>query len=143
MSSHFLDIRTALENSLLAMGLSVAWENVSKTPTVDNEYVRATLLPADTLAASLGEDGKDLHRGIFQLDVYLKAGKSAVSVTPDLIADKFKRGSIHSENGVDVRIRSVSQNAAFHSEGVNGKGAFYVVPIIVSYFAYTSARISA
>jgi hypothetical protein len=144
MTTIFNDIRAALDTTLNGLGLPIAWENVLFEPSFDTEFVRPTLLPGESSAAGLGASAQDRQVGIYQVDVFLLAGKSPVSTAPDTIGDAFNRGSLHTFNGTTVRVRSVSQGPAIReklSSAVgSGASAFYVVPVTINYFAYTAAR---
>lgn len=45
--------------------------------TAGIKWIRGTLLPADTTAASLGTTGTDYHQGIFQIDYFNEVGIGA------------------------------------------------------------------
>lgn len=135
MSTHFTDIAGALRARLSTLTSlpPVAWENINYTPSSTTLYLRPTILPAPTAQASLGDSGRDLHEGIFQIDVFIPDG-SGRSTWPDSIADHFKRGTILTQNGVTVRIKNASIGTAFKDEN------FYQVPVTIDYQSFTSAR---
>lgn len=137
MSTYFTDIAGALRTRLSTMtGLPpVAWENIDYRQSSTTLYLRATFLPADTVQACFGDDGKDLHNGIFQVDVFIPDGDGR-STLPDDIADHFKRGTVLTQNGVNVRIRNTSIGAGLKDEN------FYIVPVTVSWQAFTGARVA-
>jgi len=134
LSTQFNDIRAALDTQLDTLGLTVAYENVSYEPVEGSPYVRATLLPAETEQLTLGATGKDRHTGLYQIDVIFAAGDSAVTATPDTIADAFKRGSSFTYNGLTVSIRSASIDSGRREAG------WFIVPVIIRYYATTTAR---
>lgn len=140
MSTAFLDISAALDGALntFASGASVAvaWENSNFEPTTGTKYLRPTLLPADTTQAESGSSGKDFTTGIYQVDVIcpINTGKGEAVNLADDIADTFSRGSIHTYNGVNVRIRRASRRAG------NRDGAWFIVPVDIEFFVYTAAR---
>ena len=134
MSTQFTDIRAALDTQLAALGLTVAYENLSYEPVEGSPYVRATLLPAETEQLTLGTTGRDRHRGLYQIDVMFAAGDSAVNTTTDTIADAFKRGSYFTYNGLTVSIRSASIDTGRRED------AWFVVPVLIQYYATTTAR---
>lgn len=135
MSTFFTDIQGALRARLSTLPSSppVAWENVDYTPSSNTLFLRGTGLPGDTTQACLGDDGLDFHVGIFQVDVFIPGGKGRTA-WPDEIADHFKRGTILTQNNVNVRITSVSISRADEDEN------FYIVPVSISYQAFTQAR---
>lgn len=135
MSTFFADIQGALRSQLSTLPSlpPVAWENVDYKPNSDTLFLRATSLPGDTTQECLGVDGLDGHVGIFQVDVFIPDGKGR-STWPDTIADHFKRGTRLESNGITVTITTVSVNTAGKDEN------FYIVPVSISYQAYTQAR---
>jgi len=136
----FIDISDAFDGHLddMAGKPDVAWSNKAFDPVIGTTFVRPALLPAGSVQASLGDSGLDENIGIYQIDIFAEAGKGKNEgmVTADLIADHFKRGTVLTSNGRNVRIKSVSQLSA----RVNPDGWFQI-PIEVSYISYTAARI--
>lgn len=135
MSTHFNDIEAALASRLNTMtGLPpVAWPNIEYSRTKGTLYLHPVLIPNSTEQASLSDSGKDFAMGIYQIGVMIPAGKGR-STIPDQIADHFKRGTFCVYNGISVRVRSVSVAPALQD------GDWYMVPVSISYFAYTEAR---
>ena len=132
MSSYFNDIEAALATQLNSLGNTpIAWPNVPYEPT--GVYLRANLLPGDTVQASLGDAGKDETNSVYQVDV-VQPKDSGRSTLPDAIADHFKRGTVLSYNGVKLRVRSVSIGSALLD------GAWYFVPVSITIQTYTEAR---
>lgn len=134
MSTYFTDIRAALDTQLATLSLETAYENVLYQPVEGVPYVRATLLPAETLQISLGAAGVDRSQGLYQIDVVFASGDSAVFSMPDTVADGFKRGTDLTYNGTTVSIRSVSVDTGRQEEG------FFIVPVIARYYATTTPR---
>jgi len=135
MSTHFNDIEAALMTQLstLADAPDIAYPNINYEPTIGSAYLRANMIPVDTIQASLGTSGKDETNGILQIDVVHPAGEGR-SILPDSIADHFKRGTVMTYNGVNVRVRSVSIGSAIREE------AWYFVPVSIDFQSYTEAR---
>jgi len=137
--SIFVDISAALESHLNDMvgKPPVAWENFEYEPEIGTLYIRPTLIAGDVNQASLGDAGQDMNIGIYQIDVFSKAGqgkKEALEMA-DTIADQFKRGTDLTYNGRNVRIRSVSRQAA-----INNADGWYQIILEISYISYTEAR---
>lgn len=137
--SVFLDISAALDARLNTMtGLpDVAWENKVYEPTLNELYLRATHLPADTVAGTIGDSiSTDLSTGIYQVDVFAPAGdgKSEGYVMADLIADHLKRDTELTYNSRTVRIKNVSLSPARQDNG------WYQIPVNISYYSFTTAR---
>jgi hypothetical protein len=135
MATHFNDIQAALDARLntLSGGYDIAWPNTVFEPQANQTFLSPSFLPAESVQASLGSGGKDETSGIYQIDVVYPAGTGR-STIPDSVADHFKRGTVLSYNGVNVRIRSVSISPALT------EGAFHFVPISVDFYTYTDAR---
>lgn len=137
--SIFVDISAALDKHLNDMpGVpDVAWENKKFTPKLDALYLRPTLLPADTIQAALGDNGTDENKGIYQVDIFAKAGtgkKESIDMA-DLIANRFKRGTYLTYNDRVIRIKNVSRRVGANTDG------WYMIPIEINYIAHTEARV--
>ena len=144
-SKFFRNIRIALENQFKTMADDASittrvFENIDfdftslEKSNLTNEFVRGTILPADTISAGVGTTGRDLHQGIFQIDYYNRVGIGAYSDKIDSIANAFKKGHKLVVNDTTVNVRNVSLGAGRRD------GAFFVRNIDVSYFAVTTAR---
>lgn len=135
MATYFNDIQAALDNRLssLSGGYDIAWQNIKYEPTGNATFLAPTFIPDEMLQVSLGSNGKDEMNGLYQVDVVYPAGQGRSSV-PDAIADHFKRGTVLSYNGTNVRVRSVSIAQAIT------EGAYHFVPITVNFQTYTDAR---
>tara|TARA_R110000803_G_scaffold37766_3_gene81487 strand:- start:52 stop:459 length:408 start_codon:yes stop_codon:yes gene_type:complete len=135
MSTYFNDIQAALDTRLASIAGSppIAWPNIEYEPTGGTTYLRPAFLPAETLQSGLGSEGLDETNGIYQIDVVYKVGSGRSSLV-DSVADHFKRGTVATYNGVNVRIRSVSIAPAIFDI------AWHFVPVSVSFQTYTEAR---
>jgi len=135
MATFFNDIQAAFDNRLntLPGGYDIAWPNIPFEPQAGATYLRPQFLPADTVQVGLGTDGLDDTTGIYQVDVVYPA-ETGRSQIPDQVADHFKRGTVLSYNGTNVRIRSVSIASALRD------GAFFFVPVSIAFQTYTDAR---
>lgn len=135
MSTYFNDIQAALDTRLgtLSGGYDIAWPNLNYEPAAGSTFITPNFIPTETLQVGLGASGKDETNGIYQIDVVYPAG-SGRSTIPDVVADHFKRGTVLSYNGVNIRVRSVSIAQAITD------GAFHFVPVSVDFQTYTDAR---
>ena len=137
--SVFRDIAAALDSRLNSMSGKppIAWENKAYEPTMGTLYARPTLIPGDTVQATLGDSGTDMNIGIYQIDIFAEAGtgKGAAITMADTIANHFKRGTDLTYNSRTVRIKSVSRQA-----GINNPDGWYQLPIEIIYVSYTEAR---
>lgn len=137
MSTFFNDIRSALANRLntlaTAESYAISWENTKFNPDAEDTYIKQDMLFGETVQACVGDDGKDLTNGIYQLSVYRPLG-GGLTVIPDKIADHFKRGTVLTKNTVSVRIVSASISVGFSDEN------FYIIPVSIRWQAFTDAR---
>lgn len=135
MATHFNDIQAALDARLntLSSQYDIAWPNTVFEPEANQTFLSPSFLPAESVQASLGSEGKDEFNGIYQIDVVYPAGTGR-STIPDTIADHFKRGTVLSYNSINVRVRSVSVSPALT------EGAFHFVPVSVNFYLYMNAR---
>ena len=86
---------------------SVAWENISFTPTAGTTYLAPFLLPGEPIQAELGVAGQNRHTGIYQISIYAPAGKgvSAINTLRDGLVDHFKRGTLLTYDGITVQVQ--------------------------------------
>jgi hypothetical protein len=135
MATYFSDIEAAFTVRMNEMNdrPGVAWPNVKFEPNAKKPYLRLSILPAQTVQASLGSIGKDETNGICQISVFVPAGSGRTNL-PDMIADHFKRGTVLAYNTTRVRLRAPSIGPAISD------GAFYFVPVSIPYQTYTEAR---
>lgn len=138
MATHFLDISAALAGRLNTLsGLPpVAWMNRKYEPVPGTLFLRETVLPAEAFQAEQGDSGRDLHSGIYQVDVFspVDQGKNAAIVQADAIADHFSRGTTLTYNGINVRLTRTSLGAGFND------GAWWIVPVNIRYQSYLTPR---
>ena len=82
----------------------------------------------------MGANGKDETNGVYQVEVIIPLGSGRPQLV-DTIADLFRRGTVLTYNGVNVRIRSVSVGLALALDQT-----WYSVPVSANFFTYTEAR---
>ena len=135
MATYFSDIEAAFTVKMneLSDRPAVAWPNVKFEPNAKKPYLRITIIPAETVQASLGAQGKDETNGICQITIFVPAGTGRTDL-PDVIADHFKRGTVLSYNSTSIRLRAPSIGPAVSD------GAFYFVPVSIPYQTFTGAR---
>jgi hypothetical protein len=135
----FKDLSAALEARLATLsGLpAVAWPNLNYVPTLGTLFIRPTILPAETVGATMGTStGTDSQSGIYQIDIFAPSGvgRSATTTLADAIADHFSPLTELTYNSQIVTIISVSQGVAYVED------AWYHTPIEIKYLSYTTAR---
>lgn len=135
----FFDISAALDGNLDSMSGKppIALENGKYTPVMGTLFVRPTLIPGDTIQASLGSTGTDQSVGIYQIDIFSEAGegKNEAIIMADLIADQFKRGTVMTYNSRTVRVMNVSRGSS-----VNNVDGWFQIPIVITYISFTQPR---
>lgn len=108
MSAPYAAIRSALTARLQTLaGLpAVAWENVAFAPVAGAMYLKPSLLPGEPTQAELGNNGLNMHTGLYQISVFAPAGAgvAAVNTLVNSICDHFKRGVELTYGGVTVRL---------------------------------------
>ena len=137
--SVFFDISAALDDRLNGMaGLpAVAWPNREFNPTTGALYLRPTMILGDTVGgSSSGATIKDMYSGIYQVDIFAPSGqgKSEAAQMADAVADRFKRDTQLTYNGRTVSIGHSTQLPP------RNDGAFYVVPVMIDFYALTTER---
>jgi len=122
MSSPDSAIRTALSTRLKSLpglpqhpqGLAlngwaeaVVWENKQFTPPTALPYLAPNLITGKPIQAEVGEAGRNLHVGIYQISIFspAKAGVLSMNTLRDGIIDHFKRGTILTSGLVNLTIQ--------------------------------------
>lgn len=99
-----VSIRAALETALAAMSpaLSIAYENVTFTPTAGTPYQRAETMFARPNNDEIGPNF--VEQGIFQITLCYPTGvgPSAAAARAELIRSTFRRGYSFPTGGVTV-----------------------------------------
>jgi hypothetical protein len=135
MTTYFYDIRAALDARLNTLsGLpDTQWPNRLHTPTEGTLWIRPTVVPGGTRAATFDSDW---HEGIYQIDIFAPIGKGAgvSDALRDSLADHFKPGTELISNSTTVRCIRVSQRVA------RTEGAWYHSIVEISYLAQTTNR---
>lgn len=136
MSTYFNDIQQALDvrASTISTSLPIVYENDGYEQVADTDHIRANHLFGDSGQLSMGDSGKDLTDGIYQLTVFRKKGGGRASDL-DVIADHFKRGTILTLNDSVIRVRRVSLSRVIFDTN------FSQSPISVYWQVISNARV--
>jgi hypothetical protein len=123
-------IEEALNAHLVSFAgtMAIAWPNLSFDPK-GKEYLRPTLLPAETEQVTLGSGGEDRHTGIYQVDVFWPAEKFGILARRKAsdLASFFKYQRL-TRSGLLVRVhRPPSTNPARQETG------WYQIPVSIPY----------
>lgn len=129
-------IRALLDGRLntLTPVIPVAWPNVPFTPVKGTAYHRVNLLPATPEQRELGATGRNTETGVYQVDCVFPADAGAGNAwaRAELVRAHFKRGTKLAGSGFVVTIRGAGPGPAIQEDG------WYVVPVTISYYAYTA-----
>lgn len=94
-----------LANRSQYSSLPEAWPNRPFTP-VSTGYLRCNHLPNTTRQVELGDNGRNRHIGLFQVDVVWPQGTGSLvpMEVASAIIDRFARGTSFTQDTVTVRI---------------------------------------
>lgn len=104
------DIETALEVALNevaeSLGIDVSFPNIEYDPRQGDPYIRPVLVPVTQASVGIGTNTRNRHTGYYQLEVRVPPfeTKGPLQNIVDSLAVKFKRGSVISHGGVNVRV---------------------------------------
>lgn len=114
--------------------LQLAQPNVKFAPT-DAIWLRSTFLPATTNSLGVSFASRNMHYGIFQVDVFNsdKIGEPASARIAALLIQYFKRGTTMSKDGFITQILQAPYRAALLYDG-----AAVIIPVRMNYTCYAS-----
>lgn len=116
MSAHVHStIQSALMIALTSMNLGLEIDGENLTFDVPNDgslWLKATNLPNLPSVATLGDEGQDLHNGIFQVDINapIGTGTELILTYADLISAYFTAGRQLTYDDTVVRIVSCGRS---------------------------------
>lgn len=118
LDARLLDALPALSDLDLT-AQDVAWPNAAFTPNPDRLYLRPVCLYGETTPASLGPDGFELLRGVYQVGVLdvQGAGLSRAERCAAGLVDAFRSGTVLDCPGYSLRIRAAWQGAPLVEDG--------------------------
>lgn len=125
-------VRAILEGRLSSWAttnsVSVAWENAQFTPG-STTYVRAFLLPAETISQDLKGDHR-AYRGVFQVSIVcpINSGPGAAYGLVDSLNAQFPMNGRYTSGSVAVQIIAPASAAPAIQEE-----SYYVVPVSIGY----------
>jgi len=130
-------VEASIEEGLLARLATLTLSPVMPVsePNIDfkpvaSGYLQAQHFPVDTNQVNLGSNGKNRTSGIFQVSVYWPTGEGAIEPKEraSLIAAHFKRGTVITQDGLNIRIVEPP-----HVAGVITEKQFLQVPVSINY----------
>lgn len=104
------DIEKALNSRMVeyvtAYPIDVDYPNVGYTPVVGTSYLRIDFLHGSTSQVELGTESDDRAVGIYQITLSVTPNKGSGEATTLItqLKEYFKRGTVASNNGLNVRI---------------------------------------
>lgn len=122
---------TAYKNGGFFSDANTRWENSTFTPPNATPWAAVSYIPAQPDVATLGDDGEDEVRGIFQIDLNypVNSGTQASEQKADSIAQLFKAGERFTYSGQQVVIRSCGRSASYVAD------SWWRTNISVSFYA--------
>lgn len=111
----------------------VRWENAPSTPETGTLYLAENYLPGNTGATGIENTASLDYTGIYQISIYAPIDdyKLVTREMTDKLASHFKRGTVVSFGGQDVRIVSVSVAAG------DRRDAWFFTPVSVQWRAFS------
>lgn len=104
-----LALLTRAQSFAVSQSLTIALPNIAFTPPAvgtNAKYLRATLLPADTVSLGIAHLSNNHHYGLLQIDVFYGAGGGEIA--PRRIASSiisyFNRGTRMTSNGFNIDV---------------------------------------
>jgi len=125
-------VRAVLEGRLASWAttntLGVAWENAQFEPD-GSTYVRAYMLPAETLSQDLKGDHR-AYTGVFQVSIYspINEGPGGAYALVDSLNTQFPMNGRYTSGSITVQIiKPVSAGPAQQED------SYYIVPVSIGY----------
>lgn len=90
----------------------IYYPNVENTPAQGTDFVRPTLLPANSILYTLNNE--NMHQGIYQIDIFtsIKKGTAPLWNIADSIRDNFKLIHSLTSGGDTIHVQSISFSQA-------------------------------
>jgi hypothetical protein len=126
-------VRAILEGRLntwaTGTALRVAWENVPFSPAQGETYVRAFMLPAETVSQDLKGDHRR-YLGVFQVSIVtpINSGPGAALALVDSLNTQFPMNGRYTSGAVTVQIVGPASPAPAIQEESN-----FVIPVSIRY----------
>lgn len=134
MASIYDDIRRVLETTLSGVvGIpSIAWENISFSPSTTSPYVKPRFAPTVREPAVRGLNPQMYYQGVFVVDVCVPegVGPAVGDDLADTIIDAFDAPNDLTVNGISITIRYAERELG------TIEGAYYTIPVNVGWLIY-------
>lgn len=126
------NIHAALNTKLWEINgtYTVIWPNTEEQKVLPNTYIVPHLMPATTTLNNL--DGTQLHKGIYQIDVYVKldTGLAVLTTALDSLVELFKGESLTANSDI-VHVQAVGIGATERQD------AWYRGFVEINYICYS------
>lgn len=135
-------IQYALMDKLVAFGttnsLTISWPNTTFAPPVSTpsaKWLRANILPADTVSLGVNYTSANQHYGLFQVDVFCGQGSGELSParTASLLVAHYVRGTRLSKDGFTVEVTDVPKLGPLLIDG-----PWVMLPVRIPYTCFAS-----
>ena len=134
MTDKTSNIRAVLETTLDGIsGLpSIAWENVSFSPTTNSQYIKPRLVTTIREPATRGLNPQIYYQGYYLVECYSPEGQgpSAADDLASTIINNFEATTDLTYNGTTVFLRYAERDL-----GVQ-EGAHYMVAVRIGWYLY-------
>jgi len=134
MASIYDDIRRVLETTLSGVvGIpSIAWENISFSPSTTSPYVKPRFAPTVREPAVRGLNPQMYYQGVFVIEVCVPegVGPGVGDDLADSIITAFDAPNDLTVNGVSVTIRYAERELG------TIEGAYYCIPVNIGWHIY-------
>ena len=134
MASIYPEIRATFETALAAITdiPSIAWENVTFSPTTNEPYIKCRMVPTIREPAVRGLNPQMYYQGYYLIECFVPEGlgPSAADDLADKIIDAFEATTDISLGGTNILIRYAERDL-----GVP-EGSHFMVPVRIGYQIY-------
>lgn len=134
MASIYDDIRATFETNLSTVAdlPSVAWENVSFSPTTNQSYVSVRMIPTRREPAVRGQNPQMYYQGYFLVTCCVPEGNgpSAGDDLADKIMDAFEATTDITHNSTTLSIRYAERDLG------TPEGSHYHIPVRIGWYLY-------
>jgi hypothetical protein len=128
-------IRTLLDTNLkTVVGLpQLATENIRVTTTNAMPWCRSTLITSEPSPLTVGYDGMNQHKGIYQVDLFYPQdyGTTDVSAISKLVINAFPRGLTLTDGTTNIHVTMTWQLTAYTVQQ-----AWYAVPVSIRWSSF-------
>ncbi|SRR5579871_3826762 len=133
-SAFMQSLASYLSTNLLTYPIADENQDFNAPDNPPSIWLKTDMLRATAVVAELGDIGRNMQKGIFQIGVYgpKNQGRAATLAVADALVEWFRRGTVLAYGSVaDIKVR-ISW-AAKQIPDPN----WFCVPVSVEYFAFT------